>query len=412
MRSYTNRDGEKIVVDEAHLNAAVEIKKFLQDSSPSRKCSWKKLVKLMKKEGFDNAEPSESYRCMLKAYQKSIGELPEVTKHAEMVTDSKIGVLKDLVGEVYVEKEENKHVLRELNKLRREISRDVIVAEQIGEAFKNHIFELPKMQYRSRAKKAGKELIVCLSDLHIGALVDNEHNFYNYEIAQRRLQDYLNEIIDTCVLNGVTKVHVVNVGDVIEHSTMRYGMAYNVEFTSSEQIVKAFDIIIQFLVGLAEHVDVEYAGFAGNHDRLDSDKNKNIDGDHVVRMVNASIQNFIKYSGIKEITYVQAKDYEHSLELNGVKFKFLHGDLDSLKDENLVAKHSVQDSVDYNHVIMGHFHHARSIEVGYNKSIITFGTLKGPDDYTVKIRKLAAPSQGMILVNTDGTIDVKKVTLS
>jgi hypothetical protein len=61
---------------------------------------------------------------------------------------------------------------------------------------------------------------------------------------------------------------------------------------------------------------------------------------------------------------------------------------------------------------MGHFHHFREIEVGMDKRIIMFGSLKGADEYSEKIRRLSVASQGMIIVDADGEIDVKRVKLN
>jgi UDP-2,3-diacylglucosamine pyrophosphatase LpxH len=78
-------------------------------------------------------------------------------------------------------------------------------------------------------------------------------------------------------------------------------------------------------------------------------------------------------------------------------FKFVHGELDSYKVETLVNPHSAMDNVAYDAVVMGHFHHFREIEVGIDKRIIMFGSLKGADEYSEKIRRLSVASQGMIM---------------
>lgn len=95
-------------------------------------------------------------------------------------------------------------------------------------------------------------MIVGLSDLHIGALVDTNVNQYNFNIALERLSVYASKIIREANMNNITDLHVVNLGDVIEHSSMRFNQGYNVEFLFSDQIVRASDLIIKFLMFLAE----------------------------------------------------------------------------------------------------------------------------------------------------------------
>lgn len=409
-RSFTNKKGERVFVSEEHLKTAVAIKVELQKASSSRKCSWSKLVGLMRKEGFDNAENSEAYRCMIKAYQDSIGELPKVQEYANMVADSKLESIKELVGEISYEKRENQLVLKELNKVKRSVIDDSLIAEQIGFAFNNHNFSDLKLEYKE-IKDSEKKMIAVLSDLHIGALVDLDINTYNYEVAVNRLNTYANRIITKCKEQNITNVYVMNLGDVIEHSNMRYSQGYNVEFTYSDQIVKSSDLIIKFLLLLVENdLKITYAGIAGNHDRVDGDKNKGLNGDHAVKSINYSIQSFINNSKIQNINYVQAQDYKHSFEINGKNILALHGDLDNRNDANVLAKHSDIDSINYDVVLMGHYHTREIKELGNNKFLLMSGSLKGADEYSDKLRKLSAPSQSYYIIDKDGNLDINFIS--
>jgi len=412
MRSYTNKDGELIKVSEQHLQTAVKIKKELQKLSTSNKASLKKLVQMMEREGFYDAEASEAYRCMLKAYQKSIGELPKAEEVKNEVITSKLNSIKEQVGEMRYEKHEIQHSLRELNRIKRDIMDAVLMAEQVGLAFASHDFSDLKFEPELKSvSETDTEMIACLSDMHIGAKVDTDINNYNYGIAIGRLSDYAHRIIKESRIHNISTVHVVNLGDVIEHSGMRFAQAFDVEFPFSEQIVKASDIIIKFLIFLVRAgLNVSYAGIAGNHDRI-ADKDKNINGDHAVKAINYAIKTFIENAEIKGITYVEANDYSHSLTVNGANFKFVHGDLDSVKDENVLSKHCSLDGIDYDMLVMGHYHHFREVEVGFDKRIVTFGSLKGADDYGMKIRKVSSASQGIIIVDDKGDIDVKRIKL-
>uniref|UniRef100_A0AB39C6W3 Metallophosphatase n=1 Tax=Bacillus phage KoopaTroopa TaxID=3234046 RepID=A0AB39C6W3_9CAUD len=411
MRSYTNKSGELVKVSESHLNTAVRIKQELQKASPSRKCSWSLLVKMMEREGYFDADNNESYRCMIKAYQKSIGELPEAPKYADMVADSKLESIKEIVGEMAYEKRENQHVLKELNKVKRDVIDFALTAEQIGNAFKAHDFSEFKLEAEDIKVAGNSKMVVSLSDLHIGAIVDNKVNTYNYFIAQERMQKYLNKIVAEAKVNGITDVYVINLGDTVEHSSMRFAQGYGVEFSYSEQIVRASDLIQKFLIGLSQHVKVTYAGIAGNHDRVDGDKNKGIDGDHAIKAINYAIEQFITNAQIDRITYEQAEDYKHSFVVGGKSILALHGDLDNQNDAGLLARHSEIDKVEYDLVLMGHTHTRYLKEVHDNKFISVSGSLKGADDFVLnKLRKVSSPSQSYHIIHEDGEIEVRWVT--
>jgi predicted phosphodiesterase len=414
MRSYTNRQGELITVSEEHLNIAVLIKKELQKKSPSLRCSWREHKLCMEKEGFFDSDTNEQYRCMIKDYQKQLGELPEAPKYAEMVSDGKLQSIKDMVGELAYTKREAQHAFRNLNRMKNDIIDFTLVAEQIGIAFRNHDWSDLKFEH-SPIIKNGKKMIVCLSDLHIGALVDSDINKFNLKVAKSRMQEYLNKVIDEIKRNEISDVYLVNLGDSIEHPYM-HNLAYNSEFVFTEQVAHASDLIIKFMIGLAckdgGNAKVTVAGIAGNHDRLDSDKKKNLDGDHAVKGINKAITSYIENAKPEGITYEQAKEYEHSVKLNGKDIKFVHGDLDSNNDQNLLAKHSSLDGVNYSLILMGHYHHFWVKEHGINKTVAGFGSLKGADGHGEKTRRVSAPSQGIVIIDEDGNFDIKRIGLT
>lgn len=410
MRSYTNRKGDRVEVSKEHLDRAVEIKIELQKASPSGKCSWVQLKKMMEEEGYENAENSENYRQLVKSHQKSIGKLPEVEKYADMVTDKKIDSIKNLVGEVAYTKRETQNYFRQLNKVKRDVIDKTLIAEQIREGVESHDWSKLKFEYKPIIK-SGKKMIVGLSDLHVGALIDIALNTYNYEVATKRMEEYLNKVIDTIVKEEIEEAYVILLGDAIENPYM-HNLAYNCEFTYSEQIIKASDLIIKFLIGLSEYVNVRYAGIAGNHDRTNADKKKNLHGDHAVKGINEAINSFVTNSKAKRITYEHALgDYEHTIAINGIYVKCVHGDLESINDKDILAKYSAMDNIVYTLVIMGHFHHHWSKDIGIDKTIAGFGSLKGADNHGKNAKMLSAVSQGLVIVDEDGDYDVRKVRL-
>ena len=412
MRSYTNKQGETVEVTEEHLETAIAIKKELQKANG--RANWNKLVRLMREEGFDDAESSESYRCMIKAYQKSIGELPDAPKYADMVADNKLTSIKNLVGEIAYEKRENQHYLREINKGKRELIDYALFLETIENAFTQHDFTDVQLEYQDVNILHGgkKKMVVSLSDFHIGSLVETKVNTYNFNIAVARISKFASAIINKAIEEEITDIYVMNLGDVIEQTYMRFAQGYETEFAFAEQIVKASDLIIKFLMFLAKQgFNITYAGIAGNHDRV-FEKDKNIDGDHAVKAINYTINMFVTNAGIQNIKYEQAEDYQHSFDINGLRFLALHGDLDSKNDQNLVAKHSSLFDEGYDVIIMGHFHTVQVLQVGDGKWICVSGSLKGADNYSInKLRKNSPPSQSMYIVDEKGELEVKWVNL-
>lgn len=418
MRSYVNKKGEKIEVSEEHLKKAVEIKIQLQKSN-SGKTNWNTHKKMMMDEGFDDAGGTgcESYRCLIKAYQLNEGTLPEVTKYAELVSDVKLESINKALGEMAVQKRDVQNFVREHNKIQRNLIDNSLIARDIGLAFTEHKFDtVPFIIETNKAENSETKAVVCISDIHIGALVSLPNNQYNYQVATDRMIKYAEVIVNAMIDNNVGEVHVVNLGDVVEHVTMRYAQAKDVEFDFSTQIIKASDLIIKFLNTLYTHlngrgVKISYSGISGNHDRMEADKNKNVFGDTAVTTINYAIENYIKHTESK-IEYVQADGkYEHHIVLNGAPLKFVHGDLDNITDKKLIGKWSLLDDISYKAIVSGHIHRLTVEEVGKGKYNVSFGSLMGSNDFSTRLRVASSASQGYILVNKDGDLDIRPVTL-
>lgn len=412
LRSYTNKHGEKIEVSDSHLDAAIEIKDELQKASPSRRTSWAQHKRMMVAEGFEDSENSEAYRQLIKHEQSQRGILTPVKKFAEMINENKLQVLKDEIGNIKQNKFEAQQDFNKLNRLKRDLGRDIILIEGVERALKDKDFSQP-MDYNPiyRPDIKSKYMIACISDLHYGAYVNLEGNYYDAEVAEQLLMDYSDKIIKIAQENNVEEIYVVNLGDLVENDSMRAQNTFNAEKTMAEQISDASELIIGFLKNISAYSPVKYAGFGGNHDRLSGNKNDSLYGSHAVSISNKIIETFIKYSG-ENIEYVQAQDYDHTISVYDKNFLFVHGDMTALKKNSILAELSALYGKNFSAVIGGHIHHYTINEVGEDKFVATFGSIKGSDEYSLKqIGVSSSRSQGIVLIDEDGEFEIRKVKL-
>lgn len=411
-RSFTNRKGERIEVSDEHLDTAIEIKEELQRSSPSRRCSWAKHKKMMHSEGYIESDSNENYRQMIKQEQKERGVLPAVEKHADMISDNKLESIKQEIGEISLAKRDAQNSFRELNKLKRELSDNILMAETIEKALKNQDFGEPvDFTPVYTPSLDSKYMIAVVNDLHFGSVVDVEGFKYNTEIAERLLMEYADKILLLAEGNNVEEVFVMQNGDLIENVYMRTQNTYGSEKTLSEQIVDASDLIIKFLKKISKFVKVKYAGLEGNHDRVFTKKDV-LYSDGAVSISNKIIKTFIEYSENNNIMYVDSEPYHHIIKARGKAFLFVHGDRVSLKKNSILAEQSMLYDTDFDAMIAGHIHHFNMKEVGYDKYVVTFGSIKGSDEYSLKtIGTKSSRSQGVILVDEFGNFEIKQVKL-
>lgn len=410
-RFYTNKKGERIYVNKNHLETAVKIKEELQKMSPTRRTSWRKHKKMMEYEGYHNSDTNEGYRCLIKAYQKEIGRLPTAKKHVDMISDNKLASIRMEIGELNSTKLALQEQGRQVRKLTRQANKDLVFLEEIKAGLAHINFN---RVYKPKARKnisGDKEMIICLSDIHYGALVDMAENRYNTKMVADLLTNYADKVIEIIHKERVDKAYVVNLGDLVEHAYMRAQNLYSAEETLSEQIINVTEIIINnFLVPVAENVkSLSYSAIAGNHDRMQGDKNSSLSTDHVVRISNKIIQVYTEKTKTN-IKYVNAPDYFKKLTVKGFNFAFVHGDRDNLKRKNALAEISSLHDTQFNAVIGGHVHHFAMCEVGENKYQVNFGSVKGIDDYSMMIGAKAGRSQGVILVDKDD-FEIRKINL-
>ncbi|HDR7263698.1 hypothetical protein [Bacillus sp. CH_203] len=390
---------------------AVRLKLELQKASPSRKMSWKLHKECMEKEGFYDSEASERYRVMIKNYQKKIGKLPTAPTHADMVADSKLESIRELVGDMAWEKQENQIVLRRLNKTKRELIDFGLFTEEITNAIRNVLSDMTFDFTFEPITNGDSRMIAVFTDWHLGALVDVEGNKYNYEIAMKRINETLNKIYAMAVSNNVKQIDVVYCGDMLEHAYMRATQAYHAEFPVSEQMTRGGKLLVQVLTELAKHFVVAYQGISGNHDRMNGDKNNNIDGDTGMVVVNQIVKVYIETVGLDTLSYIEAHSpfSAQLLNVNGKNFRFEHGDLLKKDDWKKLAKRSFDDGINYDAIVYGHFHHFMVLEVGVNKFEIRVGSIKGSDDYSKRLGIGSAPSQVAILVHENGEIKAERI---
>lgn len=410
--SYKNTKGERVTVTEEHLKTAVAIKEELQKLSPTRRCSWFKHKQLMQQEGYMDSDTNENYRCLIKHYQHKIGQLPSVAKHAEMIASNKLQAIKDEIGNINSAKLALQEQARKVRKLVRDTNKDELLIEEIGNAIRQGTFVkasnpvvLPDINSDKDA-----DLIVCLSDIHYGAHVDIPENYYDTKVVARLMNLYAEKVIKLIEETGAQSVDIVNLGDIVEHAYMRNQNLYDSEETLSEQIVNVTRLIIGFIQRIRNHAEIiTYRGIAGNHDRMQGDKNSNLNADHAVNISNRIIQMWIEVTG-SDVQFVETDSYFAEIMLRGYHFAFVHGDRDNLSNKATLAKVSENHDRHYDAVIGGHVHKFSMLEVGNNRYQVTFGSFKGMDDYSKRLGVSSSRSQGVVIVNDKG-FEIRKIGL-
>ena len=257
---------------------------------------------------------------------------------------------------------------------------------------------------------SNNDLLVMLSDLHIGQTFDSFNGKYNTKIAFERLMQYLEKIIDIQALYHSQNCYVSLQGDLISNSIHKTIAITNQE-NVIQQIKSASEMITSFVYELSKYFQkVIVTSVSGNHSRLDKKedalKDERLD-DLVIWYMSASLSHLNNVEIIKnrtDTTFVE-------MTIRGKKYVNVHGDYDSFS-KNGVANLSMLLGYFPYAITFGHLHTCAMSDEGGVK-IIRGGSLAGcGDDYTIEKRLSGKPSQMVCVCDDTGVISYNVVELS
>ncbi|ABF22571.1 putative DNA polymerase [Lactococcus phage Q54] len=369
--------------DEMKTAAAIALE--LSKASPSGRIAWKKFRELMEAEGYEVTTD--------KAYQE------QVRYYMKKTPGSPLESIKKEVGEIYSETRQKQKAQQQLNKMKRSIVDDLSVITELKEVLGT--ITLTDLQSPTEAKLEATgqyTAVITPSDWHVGLVVDK----MNHETQRKRVTEYLKATIQYLKLFDVTKVYVVDLGDIIENSYLHIPTSTaTTEFNTATQFSKYIKLFLEFLNGLSQHFDVTYKGsISGNHDRL-SKKDETLQGDSFAVMASEVIGHTITLLDNKNL-HSDLFDYHKdrvNFYLMGHHLVFVHGDKEKGKGESIIQKYMsiLNDPVDY--LVKGHTHSFKVETESHGRKIFTSGTLNDANDYARGLGYYSTGSQMLLLVN-------------
>ena len=249
--------------------------------------------------------------------------------------------------------------------------------------------------------KSDNDLVIMLSDLHIGQTFASAWGRYDLEVAKDRIQQYLHKIIEIKDRHNSENCFVTLQGDMISNSIHKSIAITNRE-NVIEQIIEASEMVTSFLAELSRYFNkVTVASVVGNHSRIDKkeDALKDERLDTIIEWYAKS-----KLEDFENIEFVDAFDNTFTSFVVRDKVYFVvHGDYDQMNQSGL-AKLSMMAGFFPYCVLFGHKHFPATTEINGIK-LVQSGSLPGSgDDHTIELRLSGKPSQ-TVLVCTDKGIE-------
>lgn len=302
---------------------------------------------------------------------------------------------------------------REFNKIQREGAYLDHLIEGLKEHLSEELENTNTLKYiepelRVKGKPSDREMILCLSDWHIGAFVNNiDTGGYNYDIFRERLNSLLSEAFRIVKEQNIRTVHVYHIGDIIEHINMRnVNQAFEAEFPATEQIAKGIRVLVETINVLAKAgLDVTFGMVGGNHDRFQGNKNDKIHNDNVAYLVVDQLH-FMQDLGSlhKNVTLIDNRQDVYSFKDNvaGKRIKVVHGDNEGKKVDVKIPKHIKEEVIEY--LIMGHIHTTRIIQEDYSRFHVYVGSPMGANNYSAE-NNLPTTSPAQLIMVLDPKVD-------
>ena len=261
-----------------------------------------------------------------------------------------------------------------------------------------------------------KSMVVLLSDFHLGATVaDYTNGGYDFSVLQRRMNQFVDTVIEDIESKDIIDVTVYFVGDLVEHISMRdVNQAFETEFTLAEQISKGTRLIIDILDNIRQYVPgtLTFGMIGGNHDRMQGNKNQKVYNDSVAYVVLDMLFMLQQQGVLKDIELIDNREDIYNIRdtILGKKIVVNHGD--GLKGKgNHIPKFITDSHIDL--LITGHIHHHRMTQEDYNRFHVVASSPMGYNNYAKELHlSKTKPSQQILVLEEDSdNIDIKTVFL-
>lgn len=359
--------------------------------------SWKVIAPILNQQLRNDETEYRDESAYRKKYQYAKMFYEDV--FSKMETDDYIKELEEQKKEIQKERVK----LRDERALKNRDTRIEARVEQKLDYLEKVISQQGKIDYqplkKSQEQDSGNDLIIMLSDLHIGQNFVSAWGRYNLVTAKDRIEQYLSKIIEIKKRHNSSNCFVTLQGDMISNSIHKTLAVTNRE-NVIEQVIEASEIIVSFLVELSKLFNnVTVAGVVGNHSRIDrkDDALKDERLDTIIEWYAKS-----KLKEFDNVFFEESFDNTFSSFVVRDKHYFIvHGDYDKF-DMNGVAKLSMMAGYFPYCILFGHKHFPAATEINGIK-LIQSGSFPGAgDDHTIELRLKGKPSQTVLVCNNEG----------
>jgi len=346
----------------------------------------------------------------LKFKEEMANKKSQETIESELTEEEEVEYLQ--LAEEYTNLRKKYQNMQDKLRIERKFIRKQSREDNIREILLDNLSEVEKFnfeQYNPIENEKYEELIIQISDTHIGQYIEGK---YNYKIAKERLIKYFSKAKRVAREKGITDITIAFTGDVFNLDHVMDKLLTN-EKVRSESLKIGFEMFSSCIdMLLREDFNVKLVGILGNESRVNSHE-------YMSNVTKLAVDSFdymlfillhTRYS--ERVTFLNLCDeIEAVIEVNGKNIVLLHGH--RLKHSQLIKEISAlklrlfqktDKMIDF--ACFGHIH--QTLVTPY---FARSGSLVGGDEYSsigLNI-PMSRASQNLIVVGDD--IEVTPINL-
>lgn len=313
-----------------------------------------------------------------------------------------------------------KEYLRELDSQKRELERMKIQyrdernawqKQNYADARASHVLDKLEDELKSSGRVQFKEIetpkvcsnndvIVLLSDLHIGECFNNYYGVYNSEVAKDRLNNLLWSVLNIGEQNNSMNCHVFLLGDCISGSFRQ-----SIKVTNRENVVDQIKITSELVSSFCYELttrfkNVTLTSVAGNHSRLNLKNDDDIKDERLDDLIAWAVG--LKLGHIKNFSMPES-NIDNSLAISRIRdkiFVLVHGDNGDPTNDSVMMR--IMSTIGFKPfaVCCGHLHTNSFTDVSGVK-VIRSGSLCGSGNQFTRAHNYSGSPEQMVMVVDD-----------
>ena len=246
------------------------------------------------------------------------------------------------------------------------------------------------------------DVFIILSDFHIGQCFRSAWGEYNSDIAKKRLNQLLNEVVAIQKMHNSENCYISLQGDMLSGNIHRSIQVTNRE-NVIEQIKMASELISSFCYEVSKVFNkVFMSSVVGNHSRMDR-KDDALHDERLDDIISWGVELSLKHI---DNFYVLKSNLDSGIAEMNIRnniYVAVHGDYDKYSNAGVsnLCMHLgfIPYAITYGHL------HTCAIDEANGVKMIRGGSLAGSgDDHTIERRLSGKPSQMVCVCNNKGVV--------